>query len=147
MFCAPLLPHTTRQLVRGPVAAAAAEQGTLVDFPRSLLTAQFTMESLQLFSFCCVLSIFRHCTTLQHTAIHCNTLQHTATHCNTLQHTASRCNTLQRYGITIQLLNSDVTYCNTLQHTATRCNTPICNEERYTLQHEFVRQTEDILKS
>jgi len=53
-------------------------------------------------------------------------MRHTATHCNTLQYAVTR--------------------CNTLHHTATRCNTAICNEERYMLQHEIVRQT-DILKS
>ena len=99
-------------MVGVPAAAVSAVEGTLVDILRSLLAAQCTMESLQLFSFWCVLSIFRHCTTFQHTATHCNTLQH--------------------YGITIQLVNSDVTYCNTLQHTAAhlyvmrsgiRCNT------------------------
>jgi len=66
----------------------------------------------------------------------CNNVQHIATHCNTLQHTVTLCNTLQHAA----------TRYNTLQHTATRCNTPICNEERYTLQHEFVRQT-DIFNS
>jgi len=76
-----------------------------------------------LIDFHSVYDVYKHCTTLQHTATYCYTLQHTATRCNTLQHTATHCYTLQHTATNDSMRQHTITHCNTMQHTAARCNT------------------------